>query len=823
MKKFLQRYYKQLHFNSMPEAVQDRFYEWVKNGTLTADMQHWANDYLRHDAQGNLVVINGMYVPNNLPHPNNDQDLTEDDAKKLFIAFHKAFSGMNADLSKLERNNPQAAEFVKSYFGVNKLFEPAVATTDCINGINDLADYVSGNTDLKNHIILNLKIDGNSAFSSQKDLDDFLKDCKDNHKYNTDNSVKNKVIELARFLKDLQWEGKIQNLPGTIDNVLSADAFSLSPDNIDQTKLEEFRQVWAPKVYDSDERPPRRLGLLQTLYHNKTIREEFAKHDTDKITKYIGEAEEEVNWQDKNKENYVDPKISDVLTPMQQLQKWATDTYNDTFKKYEELRGGAMFFKQEAKYIFDAIDKNKIKPTDGLKALLDKSGDIEAKINNPVARQHFKWFVEVMGPIKDKMPKAIEGAWNNSTQMKAIIRRIILEATKPGAEQGAVEKAKTAMEIMTAMKYGMMTSKIMDAMRQTDFTIFSDKDLSWNKNDGIKFVTAAFDKSIKTAFLGIGYGVTFARNKIMMSGRRASFTNKDNQGNGELAKAFQSGNINQRNNMMVENAKDAADRTNIQNNLNTFGPAYNATGAITQRKADRLAAESRMNTAKNRMDTNKAGYDAWEKADKLLNTHSTLTADKTTKTTKKTALETAKTAKEAELNNPATYPGPAAVDAIKAQQIQAEIDNLQQQIDAKDEEIADIDNQLAEIDPTELANASNVKTTNSAAHLSYTTAEADYNTHKATYDDLNNKITQFEEGREKIQELTDAINARQHALNNWPEENGNKILELENYWNWLQTGATKTYRFSTKKAQKKFDLTKQQQFRDFVSQHGLDI
>ena len=57
----------------------------------------------------------------------------------------------------------------------------------------------------------------------------------------------------------------------------------------------------------------------------------------------------------------------------------------------------------------------------------------------------------------------------------------------------------------------------------------SDKNLSWNKNEGIQFVTKAFDKTVKAAFLGVGYGVTFARNKIMMSKYRTNFHNNDNQ------------------------------------------------------------------------------------------------------------------------------------------------------------------------------------------------------------------------------------------------------------------------------------------------------
>ena len=66
-------------------------------------------------------------------------------------------------------------------------------------------------------------------------------------------------------------------------------------------------------------------------------------------------------------------------------------------------------------------------------------------------------------------------------------------------------------------------------MKTTEFSIFSDGNLSWNKNETIKQITTAFDKSVKTMFLGLGYGVTFVRNKIMMSDRKMRFTSQDNK------------------------------------------------------------------------------------------------------------------------------------------------------------------------------------------------------------------------------------------------------------------------------------------------------
>ena len=59
---------------------------------------------------------------------------------------------------------------------------------------------------------------------------------------------------------------------------------------------------------------------------------------------------------------------------------------------------------------------------------------------------------------------------------------------------------------------------------------------------------------------------------------------------------------------------------------------------------------------------------------------------------------------------------------------------------------------------------------------------------------IENKIKQYEEATEKVQELTNAINRRNSMANQWNDEYMNRFYELENYWNYLQTGkASKTF------------------------------
>jgi hypothetical protein len=834
MKKFLQRYYEQLHFNSMPEGVETHFYEWVKAGTLTSAMKEWADKYLRHEPDGSLTVINGQYIPKNLPQTHSSAtDLSEDAAKKLFIAFHKAFSGMHADLAKIRKAYPKAADFVEAYFGADKLFKPATATTECKNGIAQIVNLLTvTQPELQQYIADNAtNSKGETLFKNSGELASFLKDCK-NGKYDTDNSTREKIIAVAKFLNNITYNPshifyeQVDNIKGAINAVRSPDAFALSESAINRYDLMEFRDAWASKQFDphqSDIDKYSHPGLLQTLYHDKKIRAQFSKYDDGAITGVIDKAEETVNYQDKSKENYVDEKINDVLTPSERIQKWATNTYENSFKKYEQLRGGSVFFNEEAKYIFNAIDKAKIKPTDGLPKLLKSAGDIEKNIENPVARQHFKWFTEVMGPIAKKMPKAVEGAWKDGPKMKAVITRIILEASK-SSDPDAVKKAKTAMEIMTAMKYGMMTSKVMDAMKQTDFNIFSDKSLSWNKNEGIQFVTSAFDKSIKAAFLGVGYAVTFVGNKIKMSGSK--FRNKNNRDKSELAQAARQEDASRKADLLSENTQARARKASKEAELAAMGTAYTAPGELDNRKNDRDNENAAMQAAQNNMNNHKSGYDAYNAADNLINKHNDLSTQKHNLIGERLNKIIEKNKQTAKLKDPATYAGmPDPVANITAQQIQAEIDKLDQELNNINEQISDVSAQLSDprFSATALTNAHNAKTTYAGEHAAYEAAESEYNTHKTAHDDLDSKINQFEQGKKVINELNTAISEREDVLNNWPEKSGNVVLELENYWNFLQSGKTRTWRLSTKNAQKSFDKKKANKWQQYVAKHGLEL
>ena len=58
------------------------------------------------------------------------------------------------------------------------------------------------------------------------------------------------------------------------------------------------------------------------------------------------------------------------------------------------------------------------------------------------------------------MSRIFAGALNNSTHMKALIRELIIKAVR----ENKIDEAKTAMEVLSVIKYGYTTSKIMGCL-----------------------------------------------------------------------------------------------------------------------------------------------------------------------------------------------------------------------------------------------------------------------------------------------------------------------------------------------------------------------
>ena len=110
---------------------------------------------------------------------------------------------------------------------------------------------------------------------------------------------------------------------------------------------------------------------------------------------------------------------------------------------------------------------------------------------------------------------------------------------------------------------------------------------------------------------------------------------------------------------------------------------------------------------------------------------------------------------------------------------------------------------------------------NQAAYNDYERAQKRYENYETARKKLSDKVQTFEDATKSIEELTKTIDDQRKIEQEWPENNRNKLKELEDFWNFLQTGKTKTWSLSTKRAQTKFDKNKDQLFAEYVAKHGV--
>lgn len=499
MNEFLLQYYMQRRFNTMPPEVRAQFDVYLASDDFRGNMKDWKSKLMHQDA-------NGKWVENALPDPNDATGnffLDDKEWTKFFNAFQDAFREMSASKDSF-KDNAKATSFLNEYFGdpATHLFANAVANPTAESLIN--GDFKQFLTDHRNGLEIYLKqwglVDSDFSYS------DLLNGIS-SKKYNTAPDFQKKLKTVAQYITfyvqqpDFQQALGLQGrqLPNFTDIENGFDTSTVNPNKLDYFK----------RNYKS---------LLNTLVTDSKVYDVFKLYDHGKISKHLETSVGKVDYANADSKDYVPPKRSDELTPWQHLKDNVKDTWTDYMDKYIKLRGDRLYFSNSAQLIFKALTGAKFKPTDGLDKLLSSAGDIKKNLmyKSPRAVDHFDWMNKTLGELKNTMPKAFAGALKTGRQMKAIVSELVIKAVR----ENKMDEAKTAMEVLSVVKYGYTTSKIMDALGNEKLSIFSDGGLSWNKNQAVQFVTNAMDKSIKAAFMGVGYLITMGGNAIRLNGSK---------------------------------------------------------------------------------------------------------------------------------------------------------------------------------------------------------------------------------------------------------------------------------------------------------------
>ena len=536
-------YLAQRHFDLMSPEVRARFDDYVKNGDFQGHMEHWSKNY-----NGAMTpdLVNDM-----IGGAVNDHKLTDDEWGDLFDAYQEAFQKM--DVAKIppvgfdNEYKTATKDFIAKWFGNfadGKVFvqKAATAVADGIlsSGANNLADFLAapGNRALKDVFKRNLK----ETFSDIS-YDDFIDGLR-TKKYNSDTKFREKVVAVVEYIRDYgpqeryqaparsQWPVNIgYNSDPVGDGTFVVRAGSVSP-VLSSIYANPYTDKWfeipaAERDVCINRFKDHYTEIFDTLLTKSKVREHFlAQTDSRIITRPLNEALKQTDYENKESKDYVPEKYPDSKNWVQRLEDWKNDTYENHLRRFvNPSRGTRLYFSPWAQNIIKAFDKAKLKPTDGVEGILSKKDDILKNLaSSPTSKDHFEWFTKTIENLKAAgMGKAVEGALRNGKQMRHLVSGIIAEAV----EQGKVKEAKTALEVLSVAKYGLSCSRTMNALNEAtkDMKILSDDKLSWNKNEGIQFVTKAMDKTAGLAIRGVGLAATGVHNFIQH--RRTKIGSKD--------------------------------------------------------------------------------------------------------------------------------------------------------------------------------------------------------------------------------------------------------------------------------------------------------
>lgn len=504
MNDFLTRFFEQRHFNRMPPAERARLDDFLRDNNLVGDMPHW-RDHLMHRV-GNGYVENPLTPWAQLDPGNNGRD-------RLYTTLQNIFNQLYSDSDAM--SNGAVANFVNRYFVVENIFDHGVtqnladAATEA--ECNNLHALLTAGTPAANAARnrLALYLNDPSIPSGQRiSIADFINGLDPaRREYNSNQNFQDTLLRISRTI--LMEDPAIAALfPGVqFEDIFNG--FTVTPpiNPARMTALEHHYQ-----------------GILNAIHDNKDVAEAVKKTNGGaRITGPLEAALKRVNYDDKESANHVPPKFADRKTFLQRVDAKVKDFKKDKLDSWGRiltLRGTRRFFSPGAKDIVDAIKKTKtkdgkpIKPTAGLKGILAAKDDIAKSLaKSPQGREHFKWFTKCLESIAAETPDAFNGALKNPEQMRDVIGQVIYRAVQEG-KSSSIDAAKSTMEVLSTMKYSIMDSATIDALKAElkDKKWLSDDKLYWNKYEGIKFVTSAFDKAAKYAMLTMGRGVAAIRN-----------------------------------------------------------------------------------------------------------------------------------------------------------------------------------------------------------------------------------------------------------------------------------------------------------------------
>ena len=770
LQEFIKNYFSLLNVRNMPETVFNRYKKYIKDNDFpNKNVKSWSTKLM------DLATNTWKDLPD-------FSTLSDDELNLLYVDLLRTLGAMSAHTNNMDDDTKT---FINTYYGTGKLFDVPPISGSMKQQIDGLINLVLNDSTVA------------SLASLDWGEDEILDAVSHGRKKHESDDVRRLVFKIVKnlqqALQDQQYQQYLAPLlsPFNLNGIQKA----IKPFGIDDVTLANRDALKAGGA-----------KIFETLFKKDKIRDAFKKYEPGEkfVSEQIEVALSDTDYTGKiNEKNYIAPQYKDDKNLRQKIDEALENTYNDVLKKYLTLHRANLFIKPEAKAIFGALDEAKIKPTDGIGKILEieeKSGDITKALKGKQpfgAADHFKWMTDKLADYqKNGMGKAIAGALRNGHQMRHVIEQLVIDAVK----EGKTKEAKTAMEVLSVMQYGMFTSRTMDAINQTDVIIFSDGKLSWNKNEGIQFVTKAADRTLKAGIQLGGYAATAVVNKLRRVGSTFHHSGELNK----KSEARKTELITQKADFNADKtAKDAADDALIR----TETARRTGTG-ITDLDASKNKLErDRITESRRKMvyDGRQRQLEALEKVGNDYNERQNLANQLTLINNEGQILK----------NDLLAMPDPAdnQYDIWVAETKRQRFNQIAQEGKQIIDKITEIESHYTDLDAeynsiyTVVPPATQSRYDKAMGKLN--SAQTAYENQRDANNDLADKINIYEETTENIDTAQRQKAERQEAADKWDDNNKNEYLELMGYWDFLQSGRTKSlFHWSTKSLQKKMDSKK---------------
>lgn len=821
VKEFLSLYFRQLHFNAMPDAIRTQFDEYVAKNSFRGDMKSWRDDLLKKDGSGNPYrdpPKTGHYAVADFP---GDAAMEEASWLELYSILWNTFNKMDANRDSL---NKDTVKFLDEFFGERKTFKPIELDDPTKQGVQEFYNKVLNTTDAaENNAIFDLYQRALGDDVTPQDFDNFKHAIK-NGTYEKNQSVRQKLRKFIASLKN-QYEYSFYSQQ---DNGPVATKIRENIPLLD-TITAGLSRTYIPQTTDVPNVQADIRRILTALHKNDKIAADFKQADNGKISNILEDAIKKTDYTGKiTEKDYVPEKYPDHKNVFQRIDDKRQDIYDNVFKRFVTFHRDHIYKIPSAKAVTEAIVSAGVKPTDGIEGILAKKDDVIKKLQNKIPLEsldQFKWFVSKMEQFqKGKMSEAVKGALREGPKMNRLVEALAwdaIEETNNGKNR--IEDTKAIMEMLTVMSYGTFNSRRLDALRGTDVKIFGDEKLSWNKNEGINTVMKGLDKTIHFATFVAGAGITAAANRIRKIGTSFNHSGKLE----DAHKKWQAQNTADY--ALAENEKntqDAADDAEIANQtaiLNGTGIADDT--ALVAKQAQLTADRANEQTLKT------AYEDAVKEQNKALAIQRAY-GSRDMKLDDRNRLMTEKSAIENELRaKPDTLANQLERAEVNAKQI--EYKKVLRDLQKVEDEIKQINEQYSNALDAEYAR---ITTPNPAtgrnvlrqleddvhrAFVAYRDAERDNDT-------LEKNISDYASAKSEIAFYENCKSERQAHFDKWDEDHKDYYAELMGFWDFMQTGKTKGLFYISKKGlQKRYDKIRKdgkskmtKMYDDWIKSHG---